>query len=102
MHLRGDGSSYMGGWRPQHVTSDWIRVIENGPFDVLFGRNLLSLPAIKYFRDDGIDDTPILLEQSDISVGQPLSLQPLEMHELTGFSPKNKRPENVTVPRPMR
>ncbi|KAA8565712.1 hypothetical protein EYC84_009554 [Monilinia fructicola] len=44
-----------------------FRVIENGPFDVLFGRNLLSLPAIKYFRDDGIDDTPILLEQSDIS-----------------------------------
>ncbi|KAB8293948.1 hypothetical protein EYC80_009420 [Monilinia laxa] len=44
-----------------------FRVIENGPFDVVFGRNLLSSPEINHFRDDGIDETPILLEQSDVS-----------------------------------
>ncbi|QSZ36317.1 hypothetical protein DSL72_007443 [Monilinia vaccinii-corymbosi] len=44
-----------------------FRVIDNSPFDVLFGRNLLSSPESNYFRDDGIDDTPILLVQSDIS-----------------------------------
>ncbi|ESZ92432.1 hypothetical protein SBOR_7191 [Sclerotinia borealis F-4128] len=61
------------------VTATWVvegrlishqtefRVIDNGPFDVLFGRNLLSLPEINHFRDDRVDDTPILLEQSDIS-----------------------------------
>lgn len=39
---------------------------------MLFGSNLLSSPEIHHFRDDGVDDTPVLLEQSDISAGNPL------------------------------
>ncbi|RAL67059.1 hypothetical protein DID88_007839 [Monilinia fructigena] len=64
------GATVEATWAVQdrHMTHQTeFRVIENGPFDVVFGRSLLSSPEIDYFRDDGIDDTPILLEQSDVS-----------------------------------
>lgn len=45
-----------------------FRVVEDGPFDVLFGRNLLSSPEINYFVNEVGENPALINTQSAISV----------------------------------
>ncbi|KAI9650737.1 hypothetical protein NHQ30_000761 [Ciborinia camelliae] len=96
-HLNFNGQSFISG---ETVKATWslvdtyishecyFQVIDDAPFDVLFGYNLLTIPEINYFKHDVVD-TDVLLEQSDISVSAVLDR--IKRHELTENSSKSRR-----------